>query len=194
MLSSFIPRVLRTCHIFIGSRLKALGCEQNQSFWHHGVMFVVCWRHPSLTDTRADPCENILLCSCQVTKEKARAQVNQGNSLPWIYGSPYSLSCGGQVPDVGVPHYRDARMQHRPVQCPSTLHSGQLCAPLQPKLREGACADPGPRQCPHPPHRGHRTKWGDGLPTMHTAAYLVAEGISQTTGPGREGKENAQVS
>ena len=32
--------------------------------------------------------------------------------LPWAYGPPYSLSCGGQVPDVGIPHYRDARMQH----------------------------------------------------------------------------------
>ena len=42
VLSSFIPRVLRTCHIFIGSRLKALGCEQNQTFGHHGVMFMVC--------------------------------------------------------------------------------------------------------------------------------------------------------
>ena len=28
----------------------------------------------------------------------------------------------------------------------------------------------------------------NGLPTMPTAAYLVAEGISPTTGPGREGK------
>ena len=26
-------------HIFIGSRLRALGCEQNQSFRHLGVMF-----------------------------------------------------------------------------------------------------------------------------------------------------------
>ena len=42
VLSSFIPRVLRTCHIFIGSRLRALGCEQNQSFWNHGVTFMVC--------------------------------------------------------------------------------------------------------------------------------------------------------
>ena len=33
-----------------------------------------------------------------------------------------------------------------------------------------------------------RTTWGNGLPTMPTAAYLVAEGISPTTGPGREGK------
>ena len=42
VLSSFIPRGLCTCHIFIGSRLRALGCEQNQSFWHHDVMFMVC--------------------------------------------------------------------------------------------------------------------------------------------------------
>ena len=44
--------------------------------------------------------------------------------LFWAYGSPYSLSCGRQVPDVGIPHYRDARMQHSPIQCPSTLHTG----------------------------------------------------------------------
>ena len=35
-----------------------------------------------------------------------------------------AFSCGEQVPDVGLPHYRDARMQHSPMQCPSTLHSG----------------------------------------------------------------------
>ena len=44
--------------------------------------------------------------------------------LHWAHGSPYSLSCGEQVPDVGIPHYRDARMQHSPIQCPSTLHTG----------------------------------------------------------------------
>ena len=27
--------------------------------------------------------------------------------------------------------------------------------PLQQKLREGTCAVPGHRRCPHPPHRGH---------------------------------------
>ena len=37
--------------------------------------------------------------------------------------------------------------------------------------------------------RTHRTKWVNGLPTMPTTAYLVAEGISPTTGPGREGKK-----
>ena len=31
---------------------------------------------------------------------------------------------------------------------------------LQQKLREEACADPGPRQCPHPPHRGHPGRRG----------------------------------
>ena len=36
--------------------------------------------------------------------------------LHWAHGSPYSLSCGEQVPDVGIPHYRDARMQHSPMQ------------------------------------------------------------------------------
>ena len=30
-----------------------------------------------------------------------------------------AFSCGRQVPDVAVPHYRDARMQHSPMQCPS---------------------------------------------------------------------------
>ena len=38
--------------------------------------------------------------------------LNQGNFVTLAYGPPYSLSCGGQVPDVGMPHYRDARMQH----------------------------------------------------------------------------------
>ena len=32
--------------------------------------------------------------------------------LPWVCGPPYSLRCGGQVPDVAVQHNRDARMQH----------------------------------------------------------------------------------
>ena len=40
-----------------------------------------------------------------------------------------------------------------------------------------------------PSQKTHRTKWWNVLPTMPTAAYLVAEGISPTTGPGREGKE-----
>ena len=40
-----------------------------------------------------------------------------------------------------------------------------------------------------PSQRTLRTTWGNGLPTMPTAAYLVAEGISPTTGPGREGKK-----
>ena len=44
-----------------------------------------------------------------------------------------------------------------------------------------------------PSQRTRRATWENGLPTMPTAAYLVAEGISPTTGPGREGKENAQV-
>ena len=45
---------------------------------------------------------------------------HKATSLPWAYGPPYSLSCGGQVPDVGIPHYRDARMQHCPKQTTST--------------------------------------------------------------------------
>ena len=38
--------------------------------------------------------------------------VSNATSLHWAHGPPYSLSCGRQVPDVGIPHYRDARMQH----------------------------------------------------------------------------------
>ena len=30
-----------------------------------------------------------------------------------------AFSCGEQVPDVAIPHYKDARMQHSPMQCPS---------------------------------------------------------------------------
>ena len=36
---------------------------------------------------------------------------------------------------------------------------------------------------------GTRTTWVNGLPTTPTAASLAAEGISPTTGPGREGKK-----
>ena len=39
------PRVGRSCHIFIGSGLMALGSERNKSFWHLGVMFMVCGCH-----------------------------------------------------------------------------------------------------------------------------------------------------
>ena len=41
LVSRVIPKVVRTCHIFIGSRLRAVGCDQHQSFWHLGVMFTV---------------------------------------------------------------------------------------------------------------------------------------------------------
>ena len=41
LVTRVIPSVVRTCHISIGSRLRALGCEQNQSFWHLCVMFMV---------------------------------------------------------------------------------------------------------------------------------------------------------
>ena len=40
-----------------------------------------------------------------------------------------------------------------------------------------------------PSQRASRTTWGNGLPTTPTAAYLAAEGISPTTGPGREGEK-----
>ena len=36
-------------------------------------------------------------------------------SLHWAYGLPNSLGCGRQVPDVAIPHYRDAMMQHSPM-------------------------------------------------------------------------------
>ena len=41
----------------------------------------------------------------------------------------------------------------------------------------------------HLTEKASRTTWVNGLPTMPTAAYLVAESISPTTGPGREGKK-----
>ena len=122
----------------------------------------------SQTDTRADTRKNYLFCfpDSRRMRHSSHEGESTGASQPrqlrylWICGSPYSLSCGGQVPDVGMPHYRDARVQHRPVQCPSTLYAGWLCPPLQQKLREEACADPGPRQCPHSPHRGHPGRRG----------------------------------
>ena len=40
-----------------------------------------------------------------------------------------------------------------------------------------------------PSQKASRTTWRNGLPTTPTAAYLAAEGISPTTGPGREGKD-----
>ena len=51
---------------------------------------------------------------------------SQGNLV--TIGKAASLtafSCERQVPDVGLPHYRDARMQHPPVQCPSPPHTGR---------------------------------------------------------------------
>ena len=36
-----------------------------------------------------------------------------------------AFSCGRQVPDVGIPHYRDARMQHSPIQCPPHCTQGR---------------------------------------------------------------------
>ena len=116
---------------------------------------------------------------------------------------------------MAVPHYRDARMQHSPMQCPSYTaprvgNSCGLsrsrsakspvrlrerprhyrCTPLQQELREGTYAVPGPRQCPPLPQRkASRTTWVNGLPTIPTAANLAAESISPTTGPGREGNK-----
>ena len=55
--------------------------------------------------------------------------------LPWAYGTPCSLGCGRQVPDVGMPHYRDARMQHP-----------QRTQPALP----GVTTVVAPRECQHP--------------------------------------------
>ena len=49
--------------------------------------------NPSLTDTKAYPYENILLFP-------VLRKVNHCSLLHWAYSPPYSLSCGGQVPDV----------------------------------------------------------------------------------------------
>ena len=166
----------------------------------------------SLTDTKAYPYENILLFP-------DLRSVNQCSLLHWAYSPPYSLSCGGQVFDVGVPHCRDARMQHSPVQCPSILHSrlvicedfrgydllnlrktAQLfktitVGSLTTKAEEGyLCCSRTSAVSASPSQSTPRTSWGNGLPSMPTAAYLVAEGISPTTGPGREGKEKTSVS
>ena len=57
----------------------------------HGVCNEVWWR----------PCPTILQPPFPVQL-----------SLHWAYGLPCSLSCGRQVSDVGIPYYRDAKMQH----------------------------------------------------------------------------------
>ena len=46
---------------------------------------------------------------------------------------------------------------------------------------------------PPPQRKATRTTWVNGLPTIPTAANLAAESISPTTGPGREGKKDAQL-
>ena len=60
-------------------------------------------------------------------------KISQGHLLPWISGPPCGFSCGRQVPDVGMPHYRDARMQHR--QCTQPALSGvtAVAAPRDPQ-------------------------------------------------------------
>ena len=74
------------------------------------------------------------------------------------------------------------RLPHRPRQLPRHSLTAEA---------EGAslCCSRTTAVPSSPTQRTPRTKWGDGLPTMPTAAYLVAEGISPTTGPGREGKK-----
>ena len=48
--------------------------------------------------------------------------ISQGNLLPWRCGPPYSFQLWRrQVADVGLPHYRDATMQH-----PNVLKSHSL--------------------------------------------------------------------
>ena len=45
-----------------------------------------------------------------------------------------------------------------------------------------------------PSQKASRTTWVNGLVTIPTAAYMAAEGISPTTGPGREGMKNVHLS
>ena len=68
------------------------------------------------------------------------------------------------------------------------------CCLFQQKLREGGylCCSRTSAMPSSTSQKASRTTWVNGLPTIPTAAYQAAEGISPTTGPGREGKENAQ--
>ena len=78
---------------------------------------------------------------------------------------------------IGAPHLLSQRRIHHTVSLYTAHRVGKLrglsrsrsespvrlrehprhyrCTPLQQKLREGTCAVPGPRRCPHPPRRRH---------------------------------------
>ena len=103
-----------------------------------------------------------------------------------------------------MPHYRDARMQHRPgisrglpevticiisERLPDRLRQLPLHSLTAEAEGGNLCCSRTSAMSSSPTQRTPRTKWVKGLPTMPTAAYLVAEGISPTTGPGRERKK-----
>ena len=162
------------------------------------------------TDTSADPCDTspffvFLTHDGWDNSSHEGEQNNQGNFVTLNVRHPYSLSCG--------PHYRDARMQRRPVQYPSSLHTGSVyyadyrvydlhnlikttrspttvtaVLPYSRSWGREPVLIPDLGSALIPSQRTPRTTWRNGLPTMPTAAFLVAEGISPTTGPGREGK------
>ena len=95
----------------------------------HGVCNEVWWR-PYPTNLPPPP-----ITTDTSAHMKETPHVPKATLLPWAYGPPYSLSCGGQVPDVGIPHYRDARMQHS--------QSRQPALPLVTTVVA-------PRECQHP--------------------------------------------
>ena len=55
--------------------------------------------------------------------------LHQGNFVTVANGTPYSLTCGGQVPDVGLPHHRYVRMQHSQRTQPALLGVTTVVAP-----------------------------------------------------------------
>ena len=64
------------------------------------------------------------------------------------------------------------------------------CTPLQQKLSElYLCCSRTSAMPSSPSQKASRTTWVNGLPTIPTAANLVAESISPSTGPGREGNK-----
>ena len=126
-----------------------------------------------------------------------------------------AFSCGEQVPDVAIPHYRgrqDAALpcavsshtahrvgklrglsRSRNAKCPVRLRERPRhfrCTLLQQKLREGyLCCSRTSAMPSTPSQKVSGTTWVDGLPTTPAEANLAAESISLTTGPGREGNK-----
>ena len=74
----------------------------------HGVCNEVWWR-PCPTNLHHHSITALHQCTQARDYHSCFAQ---SNIITLAYGPPYSLSCGRQVPDVSIPHYRDARMQH----------------------------------------------------------------------------------